>query len=384
MDKKKIQIALVGGQTMPVLLGLLEFNTQEAILIHSSGTKQEVEKIKRIYKGGKVQLVQLDPVNIDAITEEAKRLLNKLIDYEVTINLSSGTKQWTIIFAQLGQKYDNVSLVSVDQNNVFYDYTNHKQWRTSNNLPMESLLAFNGDLPQSHTQLTDYSQEDLNALSQVRRLRRIYPKDFQQLTTVTKSWQRQFDGGNEGSQIVDRTGSSVYWKRNKNLVQFEFWNKQTKRYDRHVLVSPHIMSIAFNSGWFEYQIASMLQKWPHSTEVWLNVHYNTADHQAKNEIDIIVNTGLKLLFVECKTKIFAPTDIDKFYTAVRNYGGTGSKALFITETVMSELDIEKCKQTKMITFSLKQDSKQKTYDITARQNELFKLLDKELLNINAR
>ena len=54
-----------------------------------------------------------------------------------------------------------------------------------------------------------------------------------------------------------------------------------------------------------------------------------AEKFPKNEIDIIVDTGDKALFIECKTNIYNATDIDKFYTAVRNYGGSGSKALFV-------------------------------------------------------
>lgn len=40
--------------------------------------------------------------------------------------------------------------------------------------------------------------------------------------------------------------------------------------------------------------------------------------------------GTKVLFVECKTHINNPTDIDKFKSAVNNYGGSGSKSLFVT------------------------------------------------------
>ena len=38
----------------------------------------------------------------------------------------------------------------------------------------------------------------------------------------------------------------------------------------------------------------------------------------------------KVHFVECKTHINNPTDIDKFKSAVNNYGGSGSKSLFVT------------------------------------------------------
>lgn len=97
----------------------------------------------------------------------------------------------------------------------------------------------------------------------------------------------------------------------------------------------------------------------------------------KNEIDIIVNTGQKLLFVECKTMLQNSTDIDKFRTAVKNYGGLGSKSIFITENEMTPLQKEKCEESGIPYFSFNyKDGTKKTVD------DLFAQLEQELFNIN--
>ena len=127
----------------------------------------------------------------------------------------------------------------------------------------------------------------------------------------------------------------------------------------------------------------MISHWRHAKDVRLNCKFPPKDTKSvqfpKNEIDIIVNTGTKILFVECKTRIFNSTDIDKFRTAVKNYGGLGSKALFVTDNVMDDLQKEKCQESDIIRFSL-QDS---TIGDNKEQ-ELFKLLEKELFNINTK
>ena len=74
----------------------------------------------------------------------------------------------------------------------------------------------------------------------------------------------------------------------------------------------------------------MLSSWEYAKEIIMNANFPYKNNNPKNEIDIIVNTGNRLLFVECKTQINDITDIDKFRTAVKNYGGMGCKALFIT------------------------------------------------------
>jgi len=70
-------------------------------------------------------------------------------------------------------------------------------------------------------------------------------------------------------------------------------------------------------------------------------------------VDIIADLGGKLLFVECKTQISSPTDIDKFNSVVRKYGGLGSKALFVTYEPMKDDIRDNCKKYGIITYSFK-------------------------------
>jgi hypothetical protein len=101
-------------------------------------------------------------------------------------------------------------------------------------------------------------------------------------------------------------------------------------------------SMLLNTGWFEYGVASMLAEIYGKQNVYTNCIFKSINQQDKNEVDVIVHTGQKLLFVECKTKIQNSTDIDKFHSVVKNYGGNGSKALFITMHEMDAIQQEKC------------------------------------------
>lgn len=99
----------------------------------------------------------------------------------------------------------------------------------------------------------------------------------------------------------------------------------------------------------------------------------------KNETDIVINTGSKVLFVECKTQINNITDIDKFRSVIKNYGGMGSKGLFVTNAKMTDIAKAKCEEHGILSFSL-QDS----HLGLTEEKSLQLLLESELFNINTK
>lgn len=372
---KKVHITLVGGQTMPVYLCINEFDPEYIVFAHSEETRKIAERIAGNYKGT-CELICLDPVDMKNIYSAVKELIMRFDTEDVTINLTGGTKPWTIAFAVETQGRNNIHLIYVDQNCIFYDYTSGEKWRTEAVLSMQQLMHIKGQMPQSYRVLGDYDEDDLYMLDKVKLLRRKYPNNFNKLTIPDKTWKRKLEEEEEGTHLL-KDGSYVEWKRSAHRVHICIKDKWTwKEVD---FDSNNVMNIVFCSGWFEYEVAEILSRWSHAKEVWLNVVYQYSAGNPKNEIDVVVNTGVKLLMVECKTQIFDNTDIDKFHTAVKNYGGMGCKSLFITDSVMKEAAKEKCSDSQILTFSLGEHN-----SLKQTTNELFALLDNELFNINAK
>ena len=96
-------------------------------------------------------------------------------------------------------------------------------------------------------------------------------------------------------------------------------------------------------------------------------------------MDIIINTGIKLLFVECKTQITNTTDIDKFRSVIKGYGGMGSKGIFITDASMSDIAKAKCEERGILTFSL-----QDNHLGLSTEQALYMLLDSDFNSINTK
>ena len=370
-----VHIALVGGQPMPVYIGIKEIPADKVILIHSVDSKRDAEQI-RSHISAVTELRQFDPVDYIKGYEEAEKLVFSYPDDHITVNVSSGTKPWAIAFALLSTQHPNVTILYVDQNCVFYDYTNRRQWNSSVSLDTGTILSYNKQKSESHVILDEYTEEDLSVLKRVKQIRAFNIDVFNKLTIPNKSWKNQLQEKMLSSYVLPNS-SSVNWNKNLNTVSLQILHKGTSK--KETLTSPHVFHIVFNSGWFEYEVAVMLSKWKYAKEIWLNTVFPYNTKNPKNEIDVIVNTGNKLLFVECKTQIFDNTDIDKFRTAVRNYGGMGCKAIFITKESMKPEAKEKCNDSGILTFSMTSSS-----NLMSNDKALSMLLESELFNINTK
>ena len=111
---------------------------------------------------------------------------------------------------------------------------------------------------------------------------------------------------------------------------------------------------------------------------WNTVIPRTVNEQDKNEIDIIVDTGIKLFFVECKTQVFDMKDLDKFRNVVKNFGGFGAKAILVSYFKPTNIVLEKCKDNHLSVFWF-QDPKTKKMN---KASQLVNLLDNEYQKIN--
>jgi hypothetical protein len=251
----------------------------------------------------------------------------------------------------------------VDQNSIIYNYTTSQQHLAA---PMDGgiaqILRYNQTEVKSYANLNDYNDSDRQLLPKIKKLRNSSYRGriniFNNLTIPDKKNRARFSNNIKDTIIDKETGSEITWNKKhttpdnteEQYVAFDIVNYLGLP-ERQEFVSPHAFDIITSSGWFEYEVATVLRKWPSGKEIWLNVIFPYDNKNPKNEIDVIVATEYKMLFIECKTQIFDKTDIDKFASAVKNYGGMGAKAIFITQQNMDRQAIEKCDTNKIAHFS---------------------------------
>ncbi|MDO9154287.1 MAG: DUF1887 family CARF protein [Paludibacter sp.] len=365
----KIHITLVGGQAAPVYLGIVDANPDKVILVYSNQTEDEANRIYSVINVA-CELKKFEPVDLNKIEKNISELVKTLkADDFISINIGGGTKPWSILFYEHFKTFDNTTIFYIDQNNVVWDlktYTHHAV-----DFDMDVQFRLYGNALTDYKKFTDYTDEDKKCCAEIRKLYGFNSYDFQYVTQKLLLFPRTETQTSEG-------GSTFNWIERDKKMHFALVNKHGRKMVK-TLECPNLSALIYNSGWFEYEMAAILSQWKYAKEIRMNCVFPTSTGSPKNEIDIIINTGTKLLFVECKTKIFNETDIDKFASAVKVYGGLGSKALFVTDVPMSDKAMEKCKDHGVMTFSMETNVFNFPLD-----KMIFAMLESELFNINAK
>lgn len=379
----KIHITLVGGQPAPVYNGIVATNPDKVVYIYSQGSLRVVETLRREIDLPEDEQEPLDTTDPQKIMERINSLKEKYADDEITLNISSGLKSWSHLFGREFEKMPNAAVVYMDQNNVLWNYKT-MQGCSDFNFDMFTLFRLYGNPIDDHyTNFYDYTEADKECCKKIEQIRKggFHTEFTNMLSLLSRTHQNILKNQPFGTFESKRgSGSFVDWEKPTQEKDgfVRIFIKGKKRSKEITLESPHALELAFNSGWFEYKVANMLSHWKRAKYICMNCRFPFKTNVDKNEVDIIVNAGSKLLFVECKTQINSTTYIDKFNSVVRGYGGTASKALFVTDAIMTDVAKKKCEEYGMMIFSLQEPYLMET------ERALFLLLESELFNINTK
>ena len=370
---RKVHISLVGGQPVPVYIGIKDDGqANTVVLVCSPQSREEAGRIKEQFPKRNIILRECHPVDLVEIENVANQLKEEFADYEKTFNLTSGTKLWSLTFFRIFHQHENARFVYVDQTNLITDILAKEAHRGK----IDTFTRFElyGSPLTSFRSLDEYDDEDFRVLHEIENIRKQNSWEFYLLTKER----------GEGGRLTTDNGSTLEYSLEEQWAKICL-NTFRGRYAKE-LHCPHLSDMLFHSGWFELKTARELRKNKQIGSIWLNCEFADAGGNLKNEIDIIAELGNRLLFVECKTMIHDTTDIDKFRSAQRNFSGTSSTGIFVTNDrpnakSLSRYDhaMEKCKDNQILTFnfSLWKDNP------TGRPS-LEKLINEQVLTQNKR
>ena len=93
-------------------------------------------------------------------------------------------------------------------------------------------------------------------------------------------------------------------------------------------------AMLFEGRWWETLVADAVSRWADGRyEVWTNVRFEPkaeAERYDKNEVDVLVNIGNRLLFVECKSGMFNQDNLYKLSSVSHTYGSYKSKSVIVS------------------------------------------------------
>ena len=347
---KKVHITLVGGQPVPVYIGIKDDGkASTVVLVCSPQSKIEAERIQEQFPKRNILVKECSPVELVDIENLAIELFNNYSDYEKTINLTGGTKLWSLTFFRVFNQDKNSHFIYIDQNNQITDILTKDSHIGAINILKRFELY--GTPLTSFRMLEEYDEKDLLVAKEIERFRNRNRYEFIRLTGNRNALEM-----NERDILTTEKGSRLEYSLDERWARIELYTDKaflTKEFH-----CQHLFDILFNFGWFELKTAIELKKNERINNIWLNCEFADSEGNPKNEIDIIAELDNRLLFVECKTMIHDSTDIDKFRSALRNFSGTSSTGIFVTNdkpnaSNMSRYEhaMEKCKDNGILTFN---------------------------------
>ena len=243
---------------------------------------------------------------------------------------------------------------------------------------MDTQFKILGHSLDEYTPLSEYTKEDNVVLNRVKNwgLSYRFHTPLYRITSlfVEKYMAKYHDTLFSHSYSVEDGENSLSWNSSERVFVCKLCGSE------QVFSSPHVEKILLNTGWFELYTARMLSKIHPEEDIRINCVFKNTKRLPKNEIDIILNTGTKLIFIECKTQVYNTTDIDKFNSAVKNYGGLGSKALFVTNSKMRPEAQEKCDDHNITTFYFDNEEYTTTQDLLDAFSSVITIVGTKLSN----
>lgn len=364
-DKLHVQIALVGGSPTPVYQGIVHIKPRQVILACSRQTRLLADSIKEQlqlfaaeelaggYTDKDVFIYELSDNDLSKMYDIAETIVSSLSpEVQLSLNLTSGMKLWSLIFDEVfsSQRPDCLRF-TIGQDGTLFNLTD-KTFGEKVAFDMYAQFKLLGHHLDASTPLQEYTEEDEKVLNKVWSINKTGTGfKYFAFHSITAKFLETYQKANQN--ILMRKDFGVTSNKPDSDLS---WVAETRTfecrlgYSAYTFSSEHVEHIVLNTGWFEYYVAHLVGKIYQKEKVWLNCLFKDVNNQAKNEIDIIADMGSRLLFVECKTQVYESTDVDKFRTAVRNYGGLGSIPLFVTLLEMKDLAREKCVDSKITTF----------------------------------
>lgn len=350
----KVHISLVGGQPTPVYQGVILTKPDKVILICSAETAAVAKTIQAKLAELKYYNVLIEHLSVEytsVIRERVNFIFENYVfpDDELSMNLISGAKIWSLTFLELCSQKD-AHIFCISQNGKVLNIRGTSEMETVDFDMFTQFALLSNPLAKYH-RYADYSTIDEQNAKTIKKL---YANSvFQKmLKRVKEDVQQRYAGNNYAFAKTDQSieiGENQYLEWHADEKVFSISLNDTEYYE---VSGQFAVDMLLNTAWFEFEIAKMMAELYSAENVYTNCRFSSSNGEDKNEVDVIVNTGQKLLFIECKTQVTRITDIDKFASVVKTYGGTGSKALFVTLAPMKNTCLEKCKDNRISAINI--------------------------------
>ncbi|PSK92227.1 Card1-like endonuclease domain-containing protein [Taibaiella chishuiensis] len=339
----KHQITLVGGQLLPVFIGIKEFNPDRVYFIVSNESKGGLPQLKSVIKGISFSEHSCNAYDFTSVKNTCEKILDKIDpNEEVSFNLTGGTKVMVLAIQSIIHDRSLPGFY-INQDNTFWELPNYTKKAVSYHVTTKEFLEITGHSHYLAKTLQDFDQQDLKIAREIER----YASNGKNYSAVTSYFRKHYQ-----DQAIPVSGNknisndvSCIWDATK--VEIFVKTRRTQSFK-----STNVRDLFFYAGWWELLVAEAISKWAKAKEILVKFElpFKHSQLTKKNEIDILINLNNKLIFVECKSGNVKQEDINKMKVIKQTYGGLISKSILVSRYMPSPTIIEKCKELEIEVF----------------------------------
>lgn len=338
---KNIQIALVSKETLPVFYIINEFRPDEVYFVGTEETMGEMEQIERVAAMDTVCHRLLTIADDMACTMQQCEHIHEHHGPDATYcyNLTCGTKLMAFGALLCAQKHH--ARVVYSDTLTYTDFATMQRLPIQHRLDTETIIALQGQKIKGYEVYHYDAQRTkcaLQVLDFVRRNIKAYSMLISRYNTY-KQLPNPFCSGN------------LYYSRTGGRLAVEYDDVEVFGSDYH-----DAFKLLFEGRWWETLVADAVSHWADGRyEVWTSVRFEPKDEASrhdKNEVDVLVNVGNVLLFVECKSGAFTQDNIYKLNSVSRTYGSYKSKSVIVSfrDNVIHPDLVEKAREQHITLF----------------------------------
>ena len=356
-----VLVSLIGKETILNYRIYTEFEPDLVVHLYSDHTKGEEEILNSLIS----ETTKIIPILVNGhdYNQVVEALINKLevttTDY-ITVNLTGGTKMMALAtYAFVQQSLTNIKkefcYVGLDQTIYWFERGERDSFTKS--LSLEEFITLSGQKILNYAKYSDEMARLKPAFNQIKKIHKsslwtaflkAVLKEIRHLKSLREN------RGVSSKELVKRYAH--LWERSEFSLDWRSGHLEISYSGSSFLdlelSESDIEGLLFNSGWFELLVAQRYAKHYDPRQLFLNVKFPVLadlEHE-KNEVDLIINDGNKLIFVECKSGQVTTDNINTINARKETYGGLISQSILVTKydlqkypNAKSKLIVEKCK-----------------------------------------
>lgn len=333
----KHQIALVGGQLLPIYLGFKEFTPDKVHYIVSKDSKKGLKHLMSVIKGVPTVEHNCNAYDFDSVKTTCEKILDKIEDQdEVSINFTGGTKIMVLaIHSVLMER--GLTGFYINQDNTLLSLPSYSKRPIECRITTDEFLRISGHQQYTSKTLNDFIEQDFKTAREIE----IFANTGNKYTTIANHFRKKYIFDNVPLSGEEQVPNDVRCKWDQSKLEIFVKEKLIQTFR-----SSKICDLFFNAGWWELIVAQAIAKWDKLDEILLKFELTATSDQvsAKNEIDILINSNNKLIFVECKSGTIKQEDINKMKIIKQSYGGLVSKSILVSRFMPNPIIVEKCRE----------------------------------------